>query len=64
MSAAELHIYLNELRAERALAAIDGLTSNCAYMADLREEMAATREAYVCAAVTEIATFRSQLSRP
>jgi hypothetical protein len=64
MSAAELHVHLDELRAERALAAIEGLTGNPAYMADLCEEIAATREAYVRAAVTEIAIFRSQLSTP
>jgi hypothetical protein len=33
-------------------------------MADLDQEIAATRSAYVGAAVTEIATLRAQLSGP
>jgi hypothetical protein len=35
-----------------------------AYMADLDEEIAVTRSAYVGAAVTEIASLRAQLSGP
>jgi hypothetical protein len=64
MLATEMHIHLQELHAERALASIEGLASNAAYMADLDQEIAATRSAYVGAAVTEIATLRGQLSGP
>ena len=35
---------------------------NAPYMADLEGEIEATARAYVGAAVTEIATFRAQLS--
>ena len=62
MFATEMHIQLQELEAERALAAIEGLASNPAYMADLDDEIAATRSAYVGAAVTEIATLRGELN--
>jgi hypothetical protein len=64
VSAAEIHTLLRELHAERALASIEGPASDAAYVADLDEEIAATRTAYVGAAVTEIATLRAQLSRP
>jgi hypothetical protein len=62
MFATEMHSHLKELQAERALASIEGLSSDSAYMADLDQEIAATRSAYVGAAVTEIASFRAQLS--
>ena len=64
MFATEMHIHLKGLQAERALASIEGLASDAAYMADLDDEIAATRSAYVGAAVTEIASFRAQLSGP
>jgi hypothetical protein len=64
MSAIEMQIQLQDLQTERALAAIEGLTSNSAYLADLEREIAATRSAYVGAAVTEIATLRAQLTGP
>ena len=64
MIATEVHIRLQELQAERALAAIEGLTNDQAYMADLAREIAAAHSAYVGAAVTEIASLRSQLSGP
>jgi hypothetical protein len=60
----EIQIRLKELQAESALASIEGLASDSAYMADLREEIAAESHAYVGAAVTEIATLRAQLSGP
>lgn len=52
---------LDELRAERALALLAGLGAVDSYMADLEEETAQTRECYLCAAVTEIATLRGEL---
>jgi hypothetical protein len=64
MSALEIHTQLLELQAERALASIEGLAMNSAYMADLDEEIEATTRAYVGAAVTEIAILRAQLSGP
>ena len=64
MVAADTRIRLLELEAERALASIEGLADNAAYMADLAQEIAATRSAYVGAAVTEIASLRAQLSGP
>jgi hypothetical protein len=48
-SALEIHTHLLELRAERALASIEALALN---------------STYVGAAVTEIATFRAELSGP
>ncbi len=62
MSASEIHTQLRDLNAERALASIEGLAANPAYMADLDDEIAVTLQAFVGAAVTEIATFRGQLS--
>ncbi len=60
----EIQIRLKELQVESALASIEGLASDSAYMADLRGEIAAESHAYVGAAVTEIATLRAQLSGP
>jgi len=62
MSAIEMHTHLQQLEAERALALIEGLGNSAAYMADLDDEIAATRYAYVAAAVTEIAVLRAELS--
>ena len=64
MSAIEMQSQLRELESERALASIEGLQSDSAYMADLDGQIAATRNAYVGAAVTEIATLRAELSGP
>ena len=63
-AAVEMHTHLLELQAERALASIEGLAVNSAYMADLGGEIEATTSAYVGAAVTEIATLRAELSGP
>lgn len=59
-----VHSRLRKLECERALASLEGIASNPAYMADLAEEIVATRHAYVGAAVTEIASPRRALSRP
>jgi hypothetical protein len=64
VSISDIHTHLQELQAERALASIEGLAGGSAYMADLEEEIEATNQAYVGAAVTEIATFRAELSGP
>ena len=64
MSAIDMQNHLQDLRIERALASIEGLSGHSGYMADLDYEIAATHAAYVGAAVTEIATLRAQLSGP
>ncbi len=64
MSAPELHRRLQQLAVERLEAADVGLAANPIYMAELDEELAECREAYVGAAVTEIATLRAELSGP
>ena len=64
MTANDMHIHLQELHLERALASIEGLTSDPTYMADLEEEIQATRQAYVGVAVSEIAGLRARLSGP
>lgn len=64
MSAIKIRRQLQELHTERALASIAGLGGNLAYSADLDEEIASTTQAYVGAAVTEIARLRAQLSGP
>jgi hypothetical protein len=64
LPAFEIHTLLLELQAERGLAAIEGLAARSAYMADLDWEIEAATSAYVGAAVTEIATFRAELSGP
>ena len=64
MLAIEMHIRLKELQAERMLASSAGLaadTAYMAYMADLDDEIAEVSDAYVGAAVTEIAVLRGEL---
>jgi hypothetical protein len=56
--------HLAELREELAAATAAGLVDHPAYQADLREELEQARVAYSAAAVTEIASFRAQLSGP
>jgi hypothetical protein len=63
-STIEMKNHLTELQAERALAQIEGLSAGSAYMDDLDEEIAAVTQAYVSAAVTEIALLRAELSSP
>ncbi len=63
-SATDIRQHLELLESERAAALVTALRDDAAYMADLREEILATREAYVGSAVMEIASFRAQLSGP
>jgi len=63
-TATDIRQHLELLQTERALAMDTALRHDPAYMADLREEIAATRHAYVGSAVVEIASFRAQLSGP
>jgi len=60
--ATDIRSHLQLLETERALALDAGLGNDLAYMTDLREEIVATRHAYVGSAVAEIASFRAQLS--
>ncbi|MEY2514320.1 MAG: hypothetical protein QOJ89_1678 [bacterium] len=53
---------LRLLYVERALAQSAGLATNRSYMDDLELEISGYREAYVGAAVTEIAVLRGLLS--
>jgi hypothetical protein len=64
MSASELHTQLKELHAERQLAEETGVAGIASYMADLERDIARSHAAFVGAAVTEIASFRAQLSAP
>ena len=63
-TAADLKDYLAQLHAERALASLEGLGENAAYLADLDEALAAAHHAYVGAALTEIASLRAELFGP
>ncbi len=64
MSAADLRATLDRLLDEQREAAASPLRDNRLYMADLEEELAAARHAYVGLAVTEIAALRARLSAP
>jgi hypothetical protein len=60
-TAVEVRHRLAELEAERAIAIADGLGDVETYMADLADEIDATRQLLVVSAVTEIATLRAEL---
>jgi hypothetical protein len=64
MTATDIRLHLYRLTAERLDAVDMGLGANATYMAELDADIAETREAYVGLAVTEIASFRSQVSGP
>ncbi len=59
--APEIAERLRLLYAERAVAEREGLSSNRRYMDDLEREISGCRDAYVGAAVTEIAVLRGEL---
>jgi hypothetical protein len=50
--------------AERAAALAEGLGGNALYLDDLEREIAEWQDAYLLAALTEIASFRAALSGP
>jgi hypothetical protein len=60
-TASDLHDHLQLLHQERVLALGTTLAEDPAYMADLEEEIVATRHAYVGSAVVEIARVRGGL---
>jgi len=64
MTATDARNRLHRLQAERLEALEAGLGDNALYMADLENDIAASQEAYVGLAVTEIASLRAQLSGP
>jgi hypothetical protein len=64
MTTTELRTQLLALEAEHAAAVAWGLADIPAYRDDLQQEIEARRNAYVGAAVTEIASLRSALSGP
>jgi hypothetical protein len=64
LSATDVKQHLDLLYEERVLAIEIGLAADGAYMADLEQEIAAYRSAFVGVAVIEIASMRAQLSGP
>jgi hypothetical protein len=60
-TATDLRDHLRLLEQERVLALGTYLADDPAYMADLEEEITATRHAYVGSAVVEIARLRARL---
>ena len=55
---------LRRLEAERLDAVEAGLGENALYMADLENDIEASRASYIGLVVTEIATLRAQLGGP
>ena len=60
-TAADVKNHLELLHSERALAMTTPLRHDVAYMADLDEEIVATRHAWISSAVLEIARLREDL---
>lgn len=61
VNAVELRGRLIQLTAERAETAGTELANIRSYMADLEEEIEATRQLYIISAVSEIAELRAEL---
>ncbi len=61
LTAVDVRGRLIQLHAERAETRETALADIPSYMADLEEEIEATRQVYVIAAVTEIAELRAEL---
>ena len=64
MDAIDARSRLIQLEAERSLTENTDLAQIPSYMADLDEEIEATRQLYVISAVLEIAELRADLSAP
>jgi hypothetical protein len=60
-TAVDVKHHLDLLHSERAIAMTTPLRHDRAYMADLNEEIVATRHAWISSAVLEIARFREEL---
>jgi hypothetical protein len=63
-TALDARTQLRRLQAERLDAVEAGLGENALYMADLENDIEASRALYIGLAVTEIATLRAQLGGP
>jgi hypothetical protein len=63
-TALDARTQLRRLQAERLDAVDAGLGENALYMADLENDIEASRALYIGLAVTEIATLRAQLGGP
>jgi hypothetical protein len=63
MSFADIRIHLRDLQLERLEAESTGLTNNRTYMANLESERAEYQQALIGAAIDEVLTLRSELSR-
>ncbi|MEA2250560.1 MAG: hypothetical protein QOC78_3971 [Solirubrobacteraceae bacterium] len=63
-TATDIKQHLDLLQHERVLALDTALRYDPRYMADLDEEILATRHAYVGSAVMEIAQLRAELGAP
>jgi hypothetical protein len=63
-TATDIKNHLDLLQHERVLALGTALRDDPRYMADLEEEILATRHAYVGSAVLEIAQLRAELAGP
>jgi hypothetical protein len=61
-TAADAFQHLAALRFELAIAGPAGLTADAEYVDDLTDDIAASEQAFVGLAVTEIATLRAELS--
>ena len=64
ISATAVREQLVLLQRERATAALAGFAANDLYLTDLLDEIEETRDAYIGAAVTEIASLRAVLDGP
>jgi hypothetical protein len=60
-TSSDIQADLRLLYVERALATLEGLSSDPSYMADLLDDITAHEGALVGAVVTEIATLRAEL---
>jgi hypothetical protein len=63
MSAADIRIHLCDIQRERLEAESTGLTNNPLYMEALQSEQAHYQQALVAAAIEEVLTLPSELSR-
>ena len=61
LAALELRDRLAELQAERVLTLGTGLADIPSYMADLNQEIEATRQLYIFSVVLEMASLRAEL---
>lgn len=63
-TASDFKLLLDLLEQERVVASTTALADDPRYMADLEQEILATRHAYIGSAVLEIALLRGELDGP